>query len=158
MTLLPHTQYALALGYNVALGSLDNVEAHFYGVNRVTVNEPPIRVVITSDSPDLAPIQLQSLDAAESQDGIVYHSWNLVLTTLGIKQWLNTYFAARVASVNGSTAIPMTIYTRLHELDTYNRYNCYAIFPSKTGGDLTYSHKRGRFVLRQRFNDLIASS
>lgn len=153
MTLLPHTQYALALGSNIALGSLDNVEAHFYGVNRVTATEPPARVVITSDPLDLFPIRLQSLDAQESGDGILYHKWNLVLTTGAIKQWINGYFANGV-----SLSVAVTIYTRRHELDSYVRYNAYAILPSITGGDLAYSHKRGRFVLTQRFNDLVLSS
>lgn len=155
--------YAIEAGTDVPLVNLVNVQGLIYPHNRVTSRDALKAVPIVSNSPDLAPIRIQTLDAQESRDGITYHSWDLILATGGITFWLNYLFSGAVSSITGDINTAVTIYTRFHELDTYKRYNCYAIYPTKqsdanSGGDLRYSHKRGLFYLHQRFNDLVLSS
>lgn len=145
--------YAIALGFDVALVSLVNVQALLWPHNRVTSADAPANVSIVSASVDPFPVRIQTLDTQESGDGILYLTWNMTLNTLGIKFWMDTFFASETVL---STAV--TIYTRRTELNSYSRYNAYMIMPSITGGDLAYTHTRGRFLLKQRFNDLVPSS
>lgn len=154
--------YAIELGTDVPLNQLQNVQKLIYPSNRITVRDARIDVPVVSNSPDTSPIRLQSLDAQESRDGVTYHAWDLALATGGINFWLNFLFPAAVASDTGDINTAVTIYTRLHEFDTYRRYNCYAVYPTKQSpdnptADLRYAHKRGLFYLHQRFNDLILS-
>lgn len=156
-------QYAIALGSDVPLVSLANVQALLYPYNRATSADARMQLGVVSDPPDFAPVRIQSLDAQENRDGITYHAWDLVLMQGAVNFWLNYLWAAAVSSVTGSISTAVTINTRQAQFGNYTRQNCYAIYPtlrSETNpqGDLIYSHRRGLYYLHQRFNDLVSSS
>ncbi len=155
--------YAIALGFDVPLVSLLNVQRMLYPYNQVTSRDAKMQLGVVSEMPNFAPVRLQSLDAQESRDGVTYLSWNMMLTNGGVSFWLNYLFSAAVASVTGDISIPVTIYTRQAQFSSYTRQNAYAIYPTTPSADnndpdLVYSHRRGLFSLRQRFNDLTASA
>lgn len=156
-------QYAIALGSDVTLVGLANVQALLFPYNRVTSADARMQLGVVSDPVDFAPIRIPTLDSQESRDGITYHAWDLMLTSGAVNFWLNYLWSAAVSSVTGSISTAVTINTRLAEFSTYTRQNCYALYPTRqsatnTNGDLRYSHRRGLFYLHQRFSDLIASS
>ncbi len=156
-------QYAIALGSDVPLVSLANVQALLYPYNRVTSADARMQLGVVSDPPSFNPIRIQTLDAQESSGGIVYHAWDLMLTQGAVNFWLNYLWPNAVASPTGSISTAVTIYTRQHQFGNYVRMNSYAIYPTlrasdNAQGDLIYSHRRGLFSLHQRFNDLIASA
>lgn len=151
--------YAIALGFDVPLASLQNVQQLLYPYNRVAANSATQAVPVVSEPVNFTPIRLPDLDGQESRDGITYHAWRMALNTGGINFWLNTFFPAAVASVTGEISVAVTIYTRMAPFANYTRQNCYMIYPTMgEGGDLIYAHKRGLFYLSQRFNDLLESA
>lgn len=151
--------YAIALGTDVPLVNLLNVQQMFFPYNRVSLQEPPNAVAVVADPVDFAPVRIQALDSSEYRDGITYVSWRLTLNTLGVKFWLNYLFSAAVASRTGSISTPVTIYTRMAPFDDYTRQNAIAVYPTfGEDGDLQYAHKRGLFYLNQRFDDLTEPS
>lgn len=155
--------YAIALGSDVPLNQLLNVQRMLYPFNRVTSSDARMQLGVVSDSVNFAPVRLQSLDAQETRDGVTYLEWRMMLTSGGVSYWLSTLFPAAVAGVTGSISVAVTINTRLTEFSSYTRQNAYAIYPTLPGGgqsdpDLVYSHRRGLWSLRQRFNDLLASA
>ena len=155
--------YAIGLGSDVPLVSLLNVQQMLYPHNRVSSQDARMQLGVVADTPDFAPIRLQSLDAQENRDGITYLAWDLTLTTSAVSFWLNYFWSGAVSSITGDISTPVTINTRLTEFNSYGRYNAYAIYPTRANrdngsGDLRYSHQRGLWYLHQRFNDLIASS
>jgi hypothetical protein len=155
--------YAIGMGMDTPLAGLLNVQQMLYPYNRASVQDTPMQLGVVSDSVNIAPVRLQSLDAQESRDGITYLEWRMMLSTGAVKFWLEYFWAGAVASPTADISTAVTIYTRLTEFSSYQRYNCYAIYPSLPGGgnsdpDLQYLHKRGLWQLRQRFNDLIESS
>lgn len=145
--------YAFALGTNVALVSLNNVENHLGSQNRRVSGGPLFPVAIVSPLLDLYPVRETTLDGGERGDGIVNHEWTLTLCTYGLKYYLDTYFAS-----GASVQVNMTIYTRRHEFDTYTRYNCKALLPSRIAGDIELIQGDRLYRVRQRFNDLELSS
>lgn len=155
--------YAIALGTDVPLANLLNVQQLLYPYNRVGSASALMQLGVVSEMPNFAPVRLQSLDAGENRDGITYLNWNLMLTEGGVNFWLNYLFSAAVASVTGDISIPVTIYTRQNQFGNYTRQNCYAIYPTtpsptNNDPDIIYLHRKGVYQLRQRFNDLIASA
>lgn len=156
--------YAIALGTDVPLVSLANVQALLYPFNRVTSADARMQLGVVSNPPNFNPVRIPTLDAQENSSGIVYHAWDLLLTQGAVSYWLNLLFPAAVAAPTGSISTAVTIYTRQHQFASYIRCNAYAIYPTlptpdNAGqADLIYSHKRGLFRLHQRFSDLIASS
>lgn len=151
--------YAIALGFDVPLANLQNVQQLLYPYNRVAANSATQAVPVVSEPVNFAPIRLPDLDGQESRDGVTYLAWRMSMNTGGINFWLNYLFPAAVASVTGEISIPVTIYTRMAPFANYTRQNAYAIYPTMgEDGDLVYSHKRGLFYLNQRFNDLLESA
>lgn len=155
--------YAIALGTDVPLVNLNNVQALLYPYNRVTSADARQQLGVVSDPPNFNPIRIQTLDAQESSSGIVYHAWDLMLTQGAVNYWLNLLWPSAVSSPTASISTAVTIYTRQAQFGNYVRMNCYAIYPTlrtpdNQQGDLIYSHKRGLFTLHQRFNDLLASA
>lgn len=146
-------QYAFALGSNVALASLNNVENHLGSVNRREVGGALTPVSIVSPLLDLFPIRDTLLDGGERGDGLVNHEWMLTLCTYGLKFYLDTYFAS-----GATVEVAMTIYTRRHELATYTRYNAKAILPSRINGDIEIIQSDYLYRVRQRFLDLETAS
>lgn len=156
-------QYAIALGSDVPLVQLANVQGLLYPYNRVTSSDARMQLGVVSDPPNFNPVRIQTLDAQESSDGIVYHAWDMLLTQGAVSYWLNLIWPNAVASPTGDISTAVTIYTRQHQFANYTRQNCYAIYPTlrtpdNAQGDLIYLHKRGVFQLHQRFNDLVASA
>lgn len=156
--------YAIGLGTDVALASLRNVQALLFPYNQVTSADAKMNLGVVSQPPNYLPIRIQTLDAQESGQGVVYHTWDIMLTAGGVNFWLNYLWAAVIAAPTASISTAVTIYTRQSQFSNYTRQNCYAIFPTlptgenDTSADLIYTHRRGLFRLRQRFNDLIPST
>lgn len=141
-------QYAIALTWNVALASLNNVENQLYGHNHSLIDSVPHNVVISSPPLDLYPVRERTLDKAEREGGTVDHEWNMALYTPALSFWVSTYLASSPAQV--------TIYTR-DEYGVYARYNCWMFRPSRALGDIVITPgQRGFCRLRQRFGDLVA--
>ncbi len=156
-------QYAIAIGSDVPLVSLANVQGLLYPFNRVSSADARMQLGVVSQPPNFAPVRIQSLDGQENRDGITYHAWDLMLTTGAVNFWLNYLWPNAVSSVAGSISTAVTINTRQAQFANYTRQNCYAIYPTlrtpdNQQGDLIYSNKRGLFLLHQRFNDLIPSA
>jgi len=142
------SSYAFAVGHNVALANLNNVEASLGSRNRKIVGGITYPVSVKSTPINLYPVRVQLGSGRERGDGRVYHAWTLQLVTYGVKYLFDTYLAG-LASV--STAV--TIYTRRHEFDTYARYNAYLVQPA--AGELEYI-RSGVFQVQIRFNDLVS--
>lgn len=156
-------QYAIALGADVALNNLLNIQQMLFPYNYVTSNEGRAQIAPVSDPPDFAPVRIQTLDSQESRDGITYAALDMYLTSPALNFWLNFFWPAAVASVTGSISTLVTFNTRQTQFGTYTRQNCYIIYPTianktNTQGDLSYLHKRGVWLLHQRFNDLVSSA
>jgi len=143
--------YAWALGHNVALVSLSNfaTELSYYNRNLDGIAQP---AGIRSDVLDLAPVRDIPLSGQERGDGTVSTAWILTITAAGYTHILNSKFAA-----DSVISVAMTIYTYLHEKDSWGRYNCHAIRPSPAAGDVQYM-RYALLTVNLRFNTLVASS
>lgn len=156
-------QYAIALGSDVPLANLNNVQALLYPYNKIASGSATMQLGVVSEMPNFAPVRIQTLDAQESRDGITYLVWNIMLSQGAVNFWLNYLWSAAVSSITGSISTAVTIYTRQNQFGNYTRQNAYAIYPTTPSpgnneADLVYLHRRGVYQLRQRFNDLVASS
>lgn len=115
---MPFYDYRLALGWNVALGSLTNAEDVF--------GQPPVTQPL-----DRFPVRRLALAGLETGGGRIDTEWQFldVLPLAALDSFLTTYFAA-----GASVAVQVTLYTRLRDLDEYRRYNAYMVQP-KPGRD-----------------------
>lgn len=137
--------YRFALGWNVALGSLSNIETTLGQYNR-DANSILYPIGIRSQPVDFYPVVTQLESGRVRGDGKVAHEWQLSMFVPAVT-YLVGLWSAKSAK--------WTIYTRLHELGTYARYNCWAVRPS--GTDLVYQRQQ-YMTLTLRFTDLLASS
>lgn len=146
------SSYSLALGTNIALVSLNNVENHFGARNSLVLNGRKFPVGIQSTLIDPFPVRVQAQDGGESGDGFLIQDWLLTLTVYGYKFLVETYFASETV-----TQSLLTVYTRRHMLDDFRRYNCWGILPSAANGDvlpLRESTFNGVARVRLRLRDL----
>ena len=146
--------YAFAAGWNVALASLNKVQTHLGSRNRLTPTGKLIPVSIRASIIDPFPVRVNPLDGGETGDGFVTQDWLLTLALYGYKYLLDTYFASETV-----TQANWTIYTRRHQLATFQRFNAIAVLPSPVNGDLTLLREdayNGVFNVRIRLRDLIA--
>lgn len=146
--------YAFASGWNVALASLNNVQTHLGSHNRLTVGGALIPVTIRASIIDPFPARTNPMDGGETGDGFVNQDWLLSLALYGYKYLLDTYFASETV-----TQANWTVYTRRHQLATFQRFNCIAVLPSPANGDAALLREdafNGAFNVRIRLRDLIA--
>lgn len=141
--------YAWALGHGVALASLNNFANQVGNVNRRTADGPLFNVGVVSSMPDYYPIHTVPLSGKVRGDGVINIYWETVLGNLGWQYIRTNYFGG------GSVVSPaVTIYTRRHDLGTYQRYNAYAELPSPANETLIYL-RNNTVRLRINFNDLV---
>lgn len=148
------SEYAFYPAWNTALNLLHNAENHFGSHNRTAPGRPLLPIALRSSVIDPFPVRVQPLSGGERGGGIIVHEWLLTLATYGYKFLLETYFASETV-----TQAQWTIYTRRHALATFQRFNCYAVLPSATAGDITLPRSNSFndvFQVRLRFRDLIA--
>jgi hypothetical protein len=138
--------YAFAVGWDVVLASLRNVEETFGARNRHPESNQLMHIGIRSQPVDFYPIVTDMESGRVRGDGKIPHLWQMQMFA-SATTYLMSLFTAK--------SVKWTIYTRLHELDTYGRYNCWAVRPS--GDDLVYVGKK---LLRVtlRFTDLMPPS
>ena len=138
-------QYAFAAGWNVALASLQNPEhrSEFYIAGR---NQPPHSTPLNT-----YPIRRVVLSGAERGDGRLDHVWEWDILPRSAVAYIITLF-----SLSSAASAAATIYTRLHETDTYARYNCYVC---RFVPEDDYRYRQGKYVdVRLRFRGLTPSS
>lgn len=124
---MPFYSYSIAVGSNVALASLSNIEDVLYPYTK------PRRIAPRSQMPDMYPVRTTLGSGRVRGDGIVTHAWEFTALPKAAVDYLMTYLWAGGTAV--STAV--TLYTRQHELDQYTRFNAYAILPVP-GQDIEY--------------------
>ena len=136
--------YRIAVGSNVALGSLSNIEDILWPHTK------PLRIAPRTQPVNAFPVRTVLGSGRVRGDGTINHAWEFTAIPKAAVDYLYTYLWTAGTVV--STAV--TIYTRRHELDDYARYNAYAILPV-VGQDIEYL--RGG-VLRMviSFSDLVA--
>lgn len=129
--------YRIALGHNVALGSLSNIE----NLVRFAPRSQPV---------DVFPVRRTVLSGAVIGAGTINHTWTWdILPIADLKRIEDTFFA------NGAvTFANVTIYTRRHNRALYARYNAIAILP-QPGQDYEYTRRYAR-NLRWQFRNLVA--
>lgn len=129
---MPRYSYAIAAGWNVALGSLTNVET-LLGV-------PPRTQPI-----DRFPVRTRTL-SSEVGEGALFHVWEFDegLKKAKLKIIEDTYLT------NGTVVkAQVTINTREHIRDTYTRWNAWIFLP-QPGQDYNLDRGLAR-TLRVRF-------
>lgn len=137
--------YAWAVGYNVPLLSLDNLETLLYPYTQ------PRTLAPTSQPLELFPVRVTTLDGAERGEGMVSTTW--VFGALPLDAYLflmDTYFKLVTVPV---VSRAVTIYTR-NERFGYSRYNAQALRP-QLGEQYTFRRQRV-FDLQIRFNFMVA--
>lgn len=144
--------YAFAPTWNVALGSLNNVENHF-GARNTDVNGIKRVVGIRSPLLDPFPIRTRLANGSERGDGKVDTYWLLMLRKAGVKYLLDTYFASETIVKQ-----KWTIYTRVRQRNVYVRYNCWAILPSIVERNDLVDERDDLYQVTVRLLDLVASS
>lgn len=105
--------YALAPGWNIALGSLTNAESVF---GYAPASQPP----------NLFPNAKAALSGKVKGGGRIDHAWGFpdVLPMTWLTNYINTYFSGGTVK-----SAQMTIYTRRHDVATMVRYNVWAVKP-----------------------------
>lgn len=139
----PLLDYRIASGAAVALVSLQNIETAIYPFTR------PRRLPPRTSPVNLYPVRKVTISGREYGDGNVSHIWEwdvLPLTALNFIQ--TTYVGASAVSA------AVTIYTRLHDAQTYVRYSAFIVRPVP-GVDYTIRQTRA-IGLQLRFTSLIA--
>ena len=129
---MPVYDYRWALGSNVALSSLTNVETDLLPYTH------GITVAPTSQPVNPFPVRNVALSGVMRGEGTITHQWVFsVLPIAALDYILDTYL-----TVGGALVVSraMTIYTRRHDRLTYNRYNCNLTLPA---GGVDYQFKRG---------------
>jgi hypothetical protein len=122
------SDYRWAVNFNVALGSLTNVEddlATYTNGQSIHPTNPPINHL---------PIRKTALDGVERGSGKIPHVWNFGLPLAAIQYIQTTYFI--VSSVQVATR-DMTIYTLDHEANAFKRWNA-RLYRPVPGQDYTY--------------------
>ena len=141
-------EYAWALGFSVAQGSLVNVANDIGAYNRREAGGKLYPVGITSSNVDPYPIRDVPLSGYVRGDGMVNVYWEMVLGILGWQHMRTVYFDS-----GADVAVNMTIYTRRHDLGTYQRYNPIAEQPGPASGTLAYL-RNNTVAVRVNFRDL----
>lgn len=136
--------YRIAVGSSVALASLQNVE------DLLLPYTAPRRIVPRSQPVNAFPQRVLLGSGRERGDGAISHSWEFTALPVAAVNYLMTYLFSGGTVV--STAV--TIYTRLHDRQTYARYNAWAALPVP-GQDMEYL-RQGVMRLTLRFNNLEA--
>lgn len=140
--------YAFAPGWNVALGSLANIETALSSRNRDASGVLyPVRV--------LSPVIRHGTVASELEsgrirvDGKIPHWWEMVLYDTACDYLMGLFTAA---------SVKWTIYSKQHDRGAWARYNVWAIRPGTVDeGDLVY-RRNHLLTARIRFNDLHLST
>lgn len=142
----PRYSYAIGTGWNTALASLTNPENLSVFVVRGQPAPP------TSQPVNLFPIREVTGGGKPYGYGRVDHVWLWpLLPQLAVKWIEDTLFSSGTV-----VSAQVTINTRLHNRDTYVRYNAYAELFAP-GRDYTYDRKMFRNVALL-FYGLVASS
>ena len=140
---MPFYSYSIAVGSNVALASLSNIEDVLWPYTK------PLRLPPRSNVVNLYPVRTIMGSGRERGDGTVFHAWEFDALPVAAVNYLlySLLFSSAI-----STAV--TIYTKRHETGSYARYNAYAVLPVP-GQDLEHL-RAGKCRLTLRFNDLVA--
>lgn len=140
--------YRFAAGWNVALGSLSNIEDTLGSRNRsadgvlfpIVIRSQPVRPYSVANTLESGRVR---------GDGKINHLWQL---------WMFDTASSYLMSLFTAASVQWTIYTRQHELGTYARFNCWAIRPGTVEeSDLVYIQDN-YLAITLRFSDLVASS
>lgn len=136
--------YAIATGHDVALVSLTNFEdipELKYGGRNLPPKTQPV---------DTFPVRTRLMNGRVRGDGMINQvlTWR-VLPIAGLKTLIDDYL---VTGGNVVVSKACTLYTRLHDRDTYKRYNAYIVYP-KPNEDYTYDRLHV-FDLQLRFTNL----
>ena len=124
--------YRWAIGSNVALSSLINVENDLLPYTRGVLIAP------TTQPVNPFPIRNIALSGLVRGEGAITHTWTFsALPIAALDYILDTYLTVNNALV---VSRAMTIYTRRHDRGAYNRYNCYLTLPA---GGVDYQFRRG---------------
>lgn len=134
--------YRWAAGFNVALGSLANVEDDLFAYTR------PRRIAPRSQPVDPLPVETALANGAGRGDGFITLEWEMVMPQAAL-----TYALTKFGLTSAKTA-PATIFTREHDLGQYGRYNAYIWRPSSANGRLEYL-RRSLFRVTWRYTRLI---
>ena len=136
--------YRIAVGSNVALGSLSNIEDILWPHTK------PLRIAPRSQPPNLYPVRTTLGSGRVRGDGLIQATWEFTgIKVSAVNYLLNTYLFS-----GGVVSTAVTIYTRLHSANTYARYNAWAVLPVP-GQDIEYI-RQGVFRLVLNFSDLVA--
>jgi len=136
--------YRIGAGHNVALADLRKVE-DFAEISPRNRPRPPV-----SQPVNIFPVRTPTLEGAEHGDGFINHVWQWTGQTAAALKFIEDTFLTNGTVSSAKT----TIYTRLHNRDTFKRYNCYVVLPVP-GQD--YRYDRGKISnLRLRFRNLVA--
>lgn len=135
--------YRWGAGLGLALGSLKNVFSELYPYNVQYTGQYPARFGVVSPLFNPFPVRFKTGSGRENGGGIKRHEWNMVITTYAFDFVADTYFSGGTV-----VSVPMTIYTRYHQHNSYFRANAYMVYPSSDEGDLEYINQN---VMRVRF-------
>lgn len=119
--------YRWANGFNIALINLSNVEDDLYPYTK------PRRIAPRSQPVDPFPVETRLMNQRVRGDGEISHAWEIVLPAKAYHYILTEKFSGGTVK-----SVEQTIYTRRHDLETYARYNCYLVQPSRVKGTLEY--------------------
>lgn len=147
---MANPDYRWAAGLAVALGSLKNVATELYPYNYQDVTTDRALVGVISPPLDAYPVRYVKGSGREGGGGILNTEWNLTITARAYKYVLDTYLSS-----GSAIDAAMTIYTRLHAIDSYARYSAYMVLPSAAEGDLEYV-RQNVLRVRFRFRNLVA--
>lgn len=138
----PIQDYRWAVGHDVALNNLHNVETDLYPYTR------PRRTAVQSQPIDPLPIETALASGAGRGDGFINHEWQIMMTTAALKYALTKF------GLTTATSAAATIYTREHDMEQYGRYNAYIWRPSPANRRLEYI-RRGVVRVTWKFTRLI---
>ncbi len=141
---MPTYSYSIAVGHNVALASLTNIENipqfQYHGAALPPSTQPV----------DLFPVRERVLSGKEIGGGTINHVWTWQVLPIAALEYIEDTFL----SSGTVTWANVTIYTRKHNQQTYGRFNAYIILPQP---NVDYTYRQRRVLnLNLRFRNLVA--
>ena len=144
------SQYKWGAGFNLALVALSDVAEQLGPYNYVNDGDNILAVGVKSTPIDPFPVRDVPLSGKTRGDGMVTAQWTIGMTARAYQYALNTYWGGRT----GTVAVPMTIYTYLHEVNEWGRANAYGARPFVADDGMQYI-RGGKVIVVFTFNDLV---
>ena len=146
--------YAWAAGSNVALASLNNIEAEIQAHSSAWPSLQSLTRFIFSPPIQEYPNRVKTMDKRLTSEGDINHYIEMTETEAAFEYQLTTYLSSGAA-----LDAPITIYLRRKghtSTDAWKRYNATLVYPDNEdeSGDLIY-HGNGVVFVRWRLNDLV---